>query len=64
MSAKRPFVTWSIVIACLAARIGWIVGTCDVEKTPDPEKPDQKETKEETFNSRQAIWLGMGLPHA
>jgi molecular chaperone HtpG len=29
----------------------------DVEKTPDPEKPEQKETKEETFNSRQAIWL-------
>lgn len=29
----------------------------DVEKTPDPAKPEEKETKEETFNSRQAIWL-------
>jgi molecular chaperone HtpG len=29
----------------------------EVENTPDPGKPEEKETKEETFNSRQAIWL-------
>ena len=34
LRAKRPPVTWSIVVACLAAMIGWMVGTCEVAKTP------------------------------
>jgi hypothetical protein len=33
LSAKRPPVTWSIVVACFAATMGWMVGTCEVEKT-------------------------------
>src|SRR6476646_8318124 len=32
---KRPPVMWSMVVACLAAMTGCIVGTCDVEKIPE-----------------------------
>src|SRR3954471_14220684 len=35
LSAKRPLVTWSMVVACFAAITGWMVGTCDVAKMPE-----------------------------
>ena len=35
LSANRPPVMWSMVVACLAAMIGWIVSTCAVENTPN-----------------------------